>query len=213
MLVVTAIIQHYDTIDAIRATNRFADAAEAQASAANKSADLSESAARAWVAPIRFEFAHPTDAADPLKVRVAIQNVGREPARALTHYLGTGVINSPSLPVAQWSELPDWAGSTFLEPHEICKALKESANYAAIYPSTSSSFLFDIPIVSQLPVDEIEHKRTVYFVGGCFSYESLHRRRYTTFCAFPNPEGHGDNFAEWPFSACPKGNDDYTEDR
>jgi hypothetical protein len=86
------------------------------ANAANKSADLAEAAARAWVAPIRFEFAHPADLTDPLKVRVFIQNVGREPARALTHRLGTAVIESPSLPVARWDALPELMLNASMEP-------------------------------------------------------------------------------------------------
>jgi hypothetical protein len=204
--------QHNDTVVALGKTDAAIAESRRLADAANKSANLAEAASRAWVAPIRFEFAHPNDATDPLKVRVVIQNVGREPARALTHKLGTAFIESPSLPVAQWGELPEWMSNASLEPHELCKSIESATNYSVLYPSNIYTLTLDIPITSTpLPVEEIEAKQTVYFVGGCFSYVSLGRRRYTTFCALLNPAGHGDKFTEWAFSACPKGNNDYTE--
>jgi hypothetical protein len=204
--------QHNDTVVALSKTDAAIAESRRLADAANKSANLAEAASRAWVAPIRFEFAHPADGTDPLKVRIAIQNVGREPARALTHKLGTAFIESPSLPVAQWGDLPEWMSNISLEPSELCKSVEEAANYSVLYPSNTSAFLLDIPITSNpLPIEEIKNKRRVYIIGGCFSYLSLGRRRYTTFCAFPNPAGHGDKIEEWAFSACPKGNDDYTE--
>jgi hypothetical protein len=204
--------QHNDTVVALAKTDAAIAESRRLADAANKSANLAEAASRAWVAPIRFEFAHPNDATDPLKVHVVIQNVGREPARELTHKLGTAFIESPSLPVAQWGDLPEWASNASLEPRELCKSVESSTNYSVLYPSTIYTLTLDIPITSNpLPVQEIEAKQTVYFVGGCFSYISLGRRRYTTFCAMLDPAGHGDKFTEWTFSVCPKGNDDYTE--
>jgi hypothetical protein len=50
------------------------------ATAARRSADIAEVEARAWLAPISFAFANLNDVKEPLKVSVAYQNVGREPA-------------------------------------------------------------------------------------------------------------------------------------
>jgi hypothetical protein len=203
--------QHDDTVVALRKTDAAVAESRRLADAANKSANLAEAAARAWVAAVRFEFAHSSDTAEPLKVRIATQNVGREPARALTHRLGSAYIESPSLPVAQWGDLPEFMSNASLELRALCKSVDVSPNYSVLYPN-AYQYLLDIPITSTpFRVEDIKAKRAVYIVGGCFFYLSLGRRRYTTFCAFINPEGHADKFEEWTFSACPKGNDDYTE--
>jgi hypothetical protein len=59
-----------------------------------------------------------------------------------------------------------------------------------------------------LPVDDIKSAKAIYFIVGCFSYESLGTARHSSFCALANPEGGG-SIDRWQFSACPVGNDDW----
>jgi hypothetical protein len=204
--------QHKDTLTALSKTDAAIAESRRLADAANKSANLAEASARAWVAPIKFEFAHPTDTKDPLKVRVGILNVGKEPARAFEHYTAVGYIVSPTLPADSWSQLPEWKTNSFLqEPQTMCKRPSDAGQQIVLYPSANFGIKLEIPITTQLPVDDIEQGRTVYFVMGCLIYESVKRIRYSTFCYFANPVNQGSNLAEWSFVPCPIGNDDYTE--
>jgi hypothetical protein len=212
MLVVVAGLQTCILSSTDAALHKSADAVSDAAKAVSRSVDIAEATERAWIAPVRFALAAPADSDDPLKVRVSYQNVGREPARSAKNWLGYGYIPlSPPLPSpANWGELPGWYASPAVQPKEICEHLGKIHKTSVVYPSTTIGFSIDTTKDPALPipVEEIKQQHAVYFVVGCFSYETVGRTRFSSFCAFLAPSAAKD-FAEWGFNACPVGNDDY----
>jgi hypothetical protein len=62
---------------------------------------------------------------------------------------------------------------------------------------------------TSLPTEDIRAATAIYFIIGCFSYDTLGIERFSSFCAFLNPSGGGKDISQWTFSACPLGNDDW----
>jgi hypothetical protein len=75
--------------DQVAALKKSAEGSEKAADATKRSVEIAEATQRAWIAPVKFEFAKPVDAEDPLRVRVFYQNIGREPAKAAKNWLDT----------------------------------------------------------------------------------------------------------------------------
>ena len=60
----------------------------------------------------------------------------------------------------------------------------------------------------QVLFDEVKNQKSIYYVAGCLSYETLKERKNTTFCALLIPVV-GKDITQWHFGACPIGNDDF----
>ncbi|MFZ0509260.1 MAG: hypothetical protein WAM29_14610 [Methylocella sp.] len=174
---------------------------------------------RAWIAPLKFSFVNLNDATDPLKVRILYQNIGRESAKTLKNVRKIGYIRTPNpASPAKWDELPVWESEKSFRRDEICKGITEIHKTSVVYPSPTFAFAIDIGMSedatfpnSLIPVlfNEVKEQHTVLFVTGCFSYKTMNRTRYSTFCVYLNPAAGGKDINEWGFSVCPIGNDDY----
>jgi hypothetical protein len=220
-----------DTKKAIDATNRLANAAEQYATeakilaaSAKRSVTLAETSQRAWIAPINFRLVDLADTDDPLKVRVTYQNVGREPAKNVRNWTATGFIPLSPVITDRWIELGSWYTAPNVQAKVICSRVGDTKNAGVVYPSATSAMSVDTVKYSvdkniaaslgispniPLPVDDIKAAKAVYFVIGCFSYDTLSITRYSSFCAFLNPAGGGKDISQWAFSSCPVGNDDW----
>lgn len=153
----------------------------------------------------------------PLIVRVFYQNVGREPAKNVRNWLGSGYIRAP-VPAepTQWGKNATWFSMPSLKPIEMCKKVSVTQQ-SIVYPSPTFGFSLDIvkgdgetitkAMIPEL-FAEVKDRKTIFFVMGCLSYETLKERRNSTFCAMLLPVPEKD-IAEWQFSACPVGNDDF----
>lgn len=119
------------------ASKNQAQAALDQAGAAKIQADIAKDSAqtardtmiaehRAWVAPIKFTFANLNDPAEPLKVRIIYQNVGREPEKYLRNSWTLGYLRAPEFPVSRWGELPIWNSNPIFSPAKICEQVPTS---------------------------------------------------------------------------------------
>jgi hypothetical protein len=100
-LVIAAIVQHIDTVEAIKATNRLAKAAEDYATeaknlagAAQRSADVAEGQQRAWIAPTSVVFAAPFADTEGIVVRVFYRNSGQQPALGVSANATMFALNS-----------------------------------------------------------------------------------------------------------------------
>jgi hypothetical protein len=229
----TARQQHVDTLAAlakteqtIAALNDQGAALKKSAEASERSADLSESAQRAWVAPLNYHFVNLADPDDPLKIGLSFQNVGREPARNTKMRTITGIIPLASIiPPIQWHDLSSWYNSREVNPKTLCSHFVETKQSVVVYPSTlnvitqtTSKWKIDQGIADRLgidkdiplPIEDIKSGRFIYFVGGCATYASLGKTRFSSFCAYVTPIPDRD-ISQWTFSACPVGNDDWTQ--
>jgi hypothetical protein len=172
---------------------------------------------RAWVAPLKFSFVDLGNTVEPLKVRILYQNIGHEPAKSVKTWLNSGYIRDPIPSEAfRWSDISTWYGAKEFQPDELCKRVGEDRKTSVAYPSPTFAFTIDVGNPANIPASlipilfsEVKDQRTVFFVSGCFSYETMNRTKYSTFCAFLNPAGGGKDITEWAFSACPVGNADY----
>jgi hypothetical protein len=100
------------------------------ATAARRSADIAEVEARAWLAPISFAFANLNDVKEPLKVRVAYQNVGREPAKNVKNATASSFIRNVTVPPDQWGFLTNWRDEIF-KPESSCNVI--TMNTSVVY--------------------------------------------------------------------------------
>jgi len=198
-------------------TDRLIEANRNLAAAAIRQADTAEVSQRAWLAPTQFSFIDLNYAADPLRVRMLYQNVGREPAKNVRNWLVSGYIRDPKPPEAsKWTANPIWRTNTAFDSHDLCSKVR-SETQSVIYPTPAFGQSVDIsggsgwdsPTASvEVLFEEIRNQLSIYVVMGCLSYETLGRRRNSSFCAFLMPIP-GKEIAQWQFSACPIGNDDF----
>jgi hypothetical protein len=196
-------------------TGILANATIEAADAAKRSVAIEEVTERAWVAPVKFVFVNTADTDDPLRVRLFYQNVGREPAQDVKNWMNSGfIIAPPPLPPAiDWNKLSVWKMNTTLNPQTLCSHFGDVNTSVVVYPSSSFGFSIDTTKghTIQSQIDDVRSEHAIYIIFGCFSYESEEHTRFSSFCAFLNPVGAGKDIAQWGFSACPTGNDDYTE--
>jgi hypothetical protein len=141
------------------------------------------------------------------------QNVGREPARNVRNYLYSGYIRNPVPPLPKdWANNPTWPTIDAIWPKNMCSRVTPNKN-SVIYPSPTTGFeieIGDTPIGAdaQTLFEEVKNKKSIYFVAGCLSYETVKERRNSAFCAVLNPV-EGKEIGQWQFGACPVGNDDF----
>jgi hypothetical protein len=201
----------------IEANKKLAEAASVQAQAAKDTALTAHenlvASQRAWVAPIRFVFADLNNAQQPLRVRMTYQNVGREPARNVRNYLTAGYIRNPIPPSPkEWGNNRTWFSMEAIKPRSMCGGTAPDKN-SVIYPSPTIGFdieMGDPPDGADVQAlfEEVKNKKSIYFVAGCLSYETVKERRSSAFCAMLMPV-EGKEISQWQFSACPIGNDDF----
>jgi hypothetical protein len=181
------------------------------AKAASDANKLNAVSQRAWVAITGFAFADlMTASANPLKVRITYQNVGREPARNVRSRVRTSYIPEAPIPSSVWGDLPIWHTDETFRPKAICDDISLSTISIVLYPTTASvnNLYTSDEIVNKLSVDDVKDRSNIYIVKGCFSYTSLDRVRYTSYCAYLSPLD-GKDISQWLFAACPIGNDDW----
>lgn len=187
------------------------------AEAATRSAIVAETGVRAWVAPVTFAFRDLSDPNDPLIVRVAYQNVGRQPARNVRNWSTLDHIFVPNIPPAQWGDLQEWQDVTRFSPREMCNHVVGDKT-SVLYPTSIPTLALEVGGSEKFPnmgtfdywalVGEIKDRQTVLIAKGCFTYETLGETRHSAFCIFLAPIP-GKDIGGWSFNMCPAGNDDY----
>jgi hypothetical protein len=194
-----------------------AGAAAVQAQAAKDTAIIARenliAGQRAWVAPIQFSFVDLNNTQQPLRVRMTYQNVGREPARNVRNFLYSGYIRNPLPPTPKdWGHNLTWFSMAAINPQAMCRKVTPDIN-SVVYPSATVAFTLEIgdpPEGADVPLlfDEVKNKKSIYFVAGCLSYETVKERKNSAFCAMLIPI-EGKEISQWQFGACPVGNDDF----
>jgi hypothetical protein len=213
-LVIAAIVQHIDTVEAIKATNRLATAAEDYAGeaknlarAARRSVEIAEGGQRAWIAPTGVIFAVPFAETEGIVIRVFYRNSGQQPALGVIFNANTYALDAvragrdesqPTALVASDAKL--------LVPNTACDDSAVTAQGNVVYPSATASDFADFPLSPDktrpgLKADVAAGRRILYF-NGCFSYIAGGQIRRSALCEylFIGPKGQMD------FRVCPAGN-------
>ncbi len=162
-------------IDQASAAKIQADTAKTQADAAR---DAAIAANRAWVGPSGATMdGVPAKGAD-IKIHIAYQNTGREPAR------GFGPKLDPF--IATGAEMAN--GTTgFRITHNLdtCRLSKPVAGTQVVYPTTGlSSSSQNVTIDKGGIDDQLLSGASIIIVVGCFSYETFGESHYSAFCFY-----------------------------
>jgi hypothetical protein len=186
----------------------------ALAEAAKRQANIAENTGRAWIAPIKFSLVNLDDPVEPLKVSLFYQNVGREPATSLKNNLTSGYIATKGTPPDKWQTLQEW--DKIPSASNLCMDAINTTTSNVAYPSQNIGFTVDIKRFDTWNISDamlsqffaaVKDQTVLYYVAGCFSYETAGKMKFSAFCAYLNPIPDK-QISQWGFSSCPVGNED-----
>lgn len=170
---------------------------------------------RAWVAPIRAEYAAPGELRpnDLMQVKLFIRNPGNEPARNVIHSMNYDVVTVPKNSHGQvWFE-EKWSENKTCIP--ASSPPPPDSPLMIFYPSGDGdpdTIILNtftgpgLPASFFWPVNLRERPHQTVFVEGCFSYRTAGIDAWSKYCfyAHPEPSKRPD---KWRLESCQRGND------
>lgn len=177
------------------------EAANLAANAATKQAEISESAQRAWMAPVRVRLLHPINPEiQTVTVIVDALNVGKAPA--------FGMVNLTVVDVAEPDKIEDL---------HTCQKIAPNEGQSIVYPSDHFGAVINTAVAfsnSPSALRDVVIGRKILFIQGCFAYRTIEKPHFSQFCFYLYPELGPQTgtetaipVAEWTFRSCPAGND------
>lgn len=158
---------------------------------------------RAWIVPLGVRFDGEPKAGLNVRLKIAYENIGKEPAINVIHIANwTGktfpvTVDALGMP---YIDTPN----THWPPHFSCESFSNaSKNTRAIYPGTKYEdirYIFNGPPLPQTVVDG----RESFLVYGCFVYSTFGKERSSPYCYYLQPK-RGEPIVKWTFEACPGG--------
>jgi hypothetical protein len=211
-LVYTSTVQHYDSIDAIGATNRLAKATEDSAAETASQTKLQiqsleqtrtafETGSRAWISPIAVGLRQPLENGKPISFGIWYDNVGKLPAIDLhTRYAAYSFDND---------NMDNGLAMATVDKEDMCRDVQPLPDAEVVYPNSGGVKM----LISLKPPDPTTGQTDpIYrsFMSGnhsfviqiCIAYRTLNRIHRSAFCYFYRPglsEGND-------FNRCDKGN-------
>jgi hypothetical protein len=150
---------------------------------------------RARLAPIRAELDGEMVLGREIRVNVAVENYGKQPAINVNSVASGGI----TLPFSKEEAIQQAINGPAPPVVNVCQDLLPQKGYPTIYPSTVQHGRVNIQ-KSIVADSEILSGMRIFFIHGCVAYETMNEIHHSEYCFFLSPPAVNNGL--WVFRSC-----------